>query len=76
VTIDVVDDGRGIAPQDAPRVFERLYAGGRPARRNAGTGLGLAIVAELVGAMHGSVEVASTGGTGTTMRVRLPLPAA
>ena len=73
VTIDVVDDGRGIAPQDAPRVFERLYAGGRPPRRNAGTGLGLAIVAELVGAMHGFAEVASTGGTGTTMRVRLPL---
>jgi two-component system sensor histidine kinase BaeS len=73
VRIDVADDGRGIAPDDVPRVFERLYAGGRPPRRQAGTGLGLAIVAELAGAMGGDVHVVSTGATGTTMRVRVPL---
>jgi two-component system OmpR family sensor kinase len=73
LSIDVADDGRGIDAQDIPRVFERLYAGGRPARRQAGTGLGLAIVAELVSALGGEVRVSSDAANGTTFRVRLPI---
>ena len=52
--LDVMDDGPGIASEDLPHVFERLYVARRqPERREAGSGLGLAIVRELVTAMNG-----------------------
>ena len=71
VAVVVSDDGPGIAPDELPRVFERLYQSHRAATRRAGSGLGLAIVAELVSAMGGSVAAESEG-TGTRMVVRLP----
>ena len=61
----VDDDGPGIAPEDLPHVFERLYVSRHePVRRETGSGLGLAIVHELVVAMGGTVaaEAAPTGG--------------
>jgi two-component system sensor histidine kinase BaeS len=70
----VDDDGRGIAPEDLPHVFERLYvARHEPARRESGSGLGLAITRELVEGMGGEVaaEVAPRGGA--RMVVRLPV---
>jgi two-component system sensor histidine kinase BaeS len=69
----VDDDGRGIAPEDLPHVFERLYVARHdPTRRESGSGLGLAIARELVEAMGGEIaaEVAPTGGA--RMVVRLP----
>ena len=58
--IGVADDGPGIAPEDLPRVFERLYTSRRQPGRKVGTGLGLAIVRELVSAMGGRVSVGPT----------------
>lgn len=65
LVITVDDDGPGIAPEDLPRVFERLYAARAATGRALGTGLGLAIVRELATAMGGRVhaEVLPTGGT-------------
>ncbi|PZF92559.1 sensor histidine kinase [Micromonospora deserti] len=75
--VEVADTGPGLSPEQAERVFERFYradaARTRRAGGNTGTGLGLAIVAALVGAHHGTVEVAETPGGGATFRVRLPL---
>jgi two-component system sensor histidine kinase BaeS len=65
IQIVVVDDGPGIAPEELPRVFERLYTSRRQPGRKVGTGLGLAIVRELVGAMGGAVEAARTPEGGT-----------
>jgi two-component system sensor histidine kinase BaeS len=63
----VDDDGPGIAADDLPHLFERLYASGRYPARQVGSGLGLAIVAELVQAMGGTVRAESplwpAGGT-------------
>ena len=69
----VEDDGPGIAPEDLPHVFERLYASSRRVARAAGTGLGLAIVAELAEAMGGRVRAVSPldGGVGTRFVVGL-----
>lgn len=64
--IVVADDGAGIASEDLPHVFERLYVANRtPRRRETGSGLGLAIVKELVEAMGGTVTALPrpTGGT-------------
>lgn len=71
--VEVADDGPGIAPEDLPHVFERLYvAGAKPRRKETGSGLGLAIVHELVGAMGGSVTASAEPGGGARMVVRLP----
>ncbi len=70
----ISDDGPGIAAEDLPHVFERLYVSKRvPTRKEAGSGLGLAIVRELVEAMGGQVAVFPTAppGRGTTFAVRL-----
>ena len=71
VEIAVSDDGPGIAPEDLPRVFERLYTSRRQPGRKVGTGLGLAIVRELVTAMGGRVEVSRTFAGGTRFAVTL-----
>jgi two-component system OmpR family sensor kinase len=60
--------------EDAARAFERFYrADPSRARRHGGSGLGLAIVAALVAAHDGSVHLDTAPGSGTTVRVRLPL---
>lgn len=70
----VDDDGPGIAPDDRPFVFERLYVSRRqPERAEIGSGLGLAIVHELVTAMGGTVAAESAPSGGARMVVRLPL---
>ena len=72
--IKVSDNGPGIAPSEAARVFDRFYQGD-PSRSATGTGLGLAIVRAIAEALHGSAEVLSTPGprTGATLVVRIPL---
>jgi signal transduction histidine kinase len=71
-TITVADTGRGMAPEDARRVFDRFYRGTTDERKNPGTGLGLAIVKSLVDLHGGSIDVDSELGRGTTFTVRLP----
>jgi two-component system sensor histidine kinase BaeS len=70
----VSDDGPGIAPDDLPYVFERLYVSRhQPQRKEVGSGLGLAIVRELVSAMGGSVEATANDAGGACLSVVLPL---
>ncbi|MFN0089837.1 MAG: sensor histidine kinase, partial [Acidimicrobiales bacterium] len=71
--LQVADDGPGIAAEDLPHVFERLYvARSRPRRKESGSGLGLAIVRELVAAMGGVVHAEAPPGGGARLVVRLP----
>ena len=70
----VSDDGPGIAPEDLPHVFERLYVSRhQPQRKEIGSGLGLAIVRELVTAMGGSVQASGSDIGGACLAVLLPL---
>ena len=70
----VSDDGPGIAPDDLPHVFERLYVSRhRPRRQEVGSGLGLAIVRELVTAMGGTVQASGADSGGACLSVLLPL---
>ena len=75
--LEVIDNGPGLTPEQAERVFERFYrvdaARTRQVHGPASTGLGLAIVAALVAAHQGTVSVDSRPGQGATFRVRLPL---
>ena len=72
-TIEVTDTGVGIDPAELPRIFDRFYRGTLANEaRGSGSGLGLAIVRSIVDMHRGSIEVASTRGSGTTFRVILP----
>jgi two-component system OmpR family sensor kinase len=71
--IEVSDSGPGMQPEDAVRVFERLYrAEGSRSRKTGGAGLGLSIVASIVQAHGGRVELWTAPGQGATFRVLLP----
>lgn len=73
VRIDVSDDGPGIAPHVAARVFDRFYRGDPSrARRTGGTGLGLAIARSIVEAHGGTITLLSAPGRGCTFTVELP----
>jgi two-component system OmpR family sensor kinase len=73
--LSVRDQGPGLAPQDAQRVFERFYRvdSSRTRSRRGGTGLGLSIVAALTAAHGGTAELDTAPGSGATFRIRLPL---
>lgn len=71
-TIQVADDGIGIAPHDCARVFDRLYTA--DASRRSGSDLGLSIARELARAGGGDITVTSHVGEGTTFRIVLPHP--
>ncbi len=71
--LDVSDNGRGIAPEEVPFVFNRFFRGGdEMTRTTQGTGLGLYLVRQIVVAHRGTVAVHRTGLGGTVFRVRLP----
>jgi two-component system OmpR family sensor kinase len=76
--LSVRDQGPGLAPQDASRIFERFYRVDSSRTRSAsrgGTGLGLSIVAALTAAHGGSAELDTAPGAGAEFRIRLPLAA-
>ena len=70
-TIQVCDDGIGIAPEALPHLFERFYRAD-VAHGRGGVGLGLSIAQWIVAAHQGEISVASTPGLGSTFTVRLP----
>jgi two-component system OmpR family sensor kinase len=74
LVLDVTDQGPGLTPEQAERVFERFYrTDASRTRRTGGSGLGLAIVASLAAAHAGTVSAHSPPGAGATFRVTLPL---
>ncbi|HYW70136.1 MAG TPA: HAMP domain-containing sensor histidine kinase [Pyrinomonadaceae bacterium] len=66
--IDVIDSGRGIAPDDISKIFEAYYS-----TKETGTGLGLAIVKKAIEDHHGTITVKSKVGEGTTFTITLPV---
>ena len=69
--VTVSDTGTGIAADDLPRIWERLYRGDK-SRSERGLGLGLSLVKAIVSAHGGTVTVVSEVDHGTTFAVRLP----
>lgn len=72
-TLTVTDHGPGIPAHEQPHVFERFWRSDASRdRHTGGSGLGLSIVASIVAAHHGSSEVTSRVGHGTTVRITFP----
>jgi signal transduction histidine kinase len=69
--LEVRDTGMGIAPEDLPRIWQRLYRGDK-SRSEKGLGLGLSLVKAVVEAHSGSVTVQSALDQGSVFTVRLP----
>ena len=67
----IKDRGKGIPQDQQNRIFER-FARGTEDRQHGSFGLGLWIVKRIVDALHGTIEVDSAPGEGTTFTVRLP----
>ncbi|WP_244164418.1 sensor histidine kinase [Variovorax atrisoli] len=74
VYIDVTDQGEGIAPHDAPRIFEKYFRA-ESASRVPGTGLGLHLSRDIARLHGGDVELVATSEAGSVFRLRLPLSA-
>ena len=70
VVISVVDNGKGIAADHLPRVFDRYWQSSRTDRQ--GAGLGLAISKGIVEAHGGRIWIESKPGEGTTASFSLP----
>jgi two-component system heavy metal sensor histidine kinase CusS len=70
VIVAVKDDGSGVAPKDLPKLFDRFYRG---ENSRDSVGLGLSIVKSIMSLHHGTVEIASELGKGTTVILRFPL---
>uniref|UniRef100_UPI003703AB28 sensor histidine kinase n=1 Tax=Cohnella sp. TaxID=1883426 RepID=UPI003703AB28 len=74
LTVEVKDNGIGIAAEALPRIFDRFYRQDRSrTRQSGGHGLGLAIAHNIVNAGRGTIHAESVVGKGATFTVRLPL---
>ena len=69
LTVEVADNGVGIAPDDVAKIYDPFFTTKGVGR---GTGLGLAVTYGIVQEHSGHISVSSTPGTGTTFRITLP----
>jgi len=73
IELSITDSGIGIAAEQLDNVFERFYKTDQSRNRNVGgNGLGLAIAKKIVTLHHGTIEMKSQLGEGTTVIVCLP----
>lgn len=68
IVVAIRDDGSGIAPEHAARLFQPYFT-----TKKQGTGLGLFVTQKLIADHGGAVDFESRPGAGTVFRVRLPL---
>jgi signal transduction histidine kinase len=71
-SIQVLDRGFGIAPEETQRIFERFYRSDRTSRLAGGAGLGLAVCKRLVEAMSGEIWASPREGGGLVVGFNLP----
>jgi signal transduction histidine kinase len=72
VHITITDHGRGMTKLAVKRAFDRFYRESY-SRSDEGIGLGLAISKSITEKHHGTLQIDSSKGNGTTVTIRLPL---
>jgi PAS domain S-box-containing protein len=89
IVVRVADNGRGIAPEDLPNLFQKFFRGRNPAARDSeidgtpddaagraetpGVGLGLYLAKRLINALDGRIEVESEPKKGSRFSIFLPI---
>jgi signal transduction histidine kinase len=74
VVVEVRDTGIGIQPEETERLFDRFFRASTAVDRQiSGSGLGLYIARAIVEAHNGTIGARSAVGSGTTLRVELPV---
>jgi two-component system sensor histidine kinase KdpD len=74
LTVSVSDQGPGIAPDEAGRVFDKFYRSTRlSGHQSGGTGMGLAIARGIIEAHGGKIWLESTPGQGATFAFTIPV---
>jgi signal transduction histidine kinase len=68
VVVDVVDDGPGMPPDVAEKIFNPFFT-----TKAQGSGLGLAIVRKIIDAHDGRIDMSTADGRGTKFRLTLPV---
>jgi len=68
-SIIIEDTGIGVAKEDLPYIFERMYRGDKSRGKSEGSGLGLTIVKRIVELHKGKIDIESTEGVGTKVIV-------
>ena len=72
IELVVKDNGRGIAAEDLPFIFDRFYRGDPSRPQNGESGLGLAIAKSIVEAHGGTISASSALGQGAAFTIHLP----
>ncbi len=72
VILKITDTGKGIKPEELPRVFDRYFTT-FDLKNKLGTGIGMALTKELVLLLKGDIEVESEQVKGTCFTVQLPI---
>ncbi len=73
VSIDIIDEGVGISPEDQSKLFKKFSRIENPLSvKVGGTGLGLYWSKEIIEIHGGTIDVASELNKGTTFSVKLP----
>ncbi len=68
--VEILDQGRGIPPEDLENVKTKFYKGSNSVR---GSGIGLALVDSIMTALDGTLDLKSTLGRGTVVTLGLPI---
>ena len=72
IRLCVEDNGRGIPPEDLPRIFDKGFTGG-DRQKNGATGIGLYLCKKLCERLGIALSVASKEGEGTTVTLEFPV---
>lgn len=67
VHLAVTDTGVGIPPDRLAKIFDPFFS-----TKEKGTGLGLSVVYGIIDRHHGTIDISSSVGAGTTITIKLP----
>ncbi len=73
LVLTVQDNGKGIAPEDLPHIFNLFYSSNLGCNDAIGSGMGLALTHNLVKVMNGTIEASNNPEGGAKFVIRLPL---
>lgn len=69
--LTIKDTGCGISPEDLPRIFERGFTGYQGRQDKTATGLGLYLVKQVLDRLGNSIQILSSPGKGTEVKLFL-----